>query len=398
MSCAQMTATRSGASPVERHGRVEALDLLRLVAALSVVAYHYTFRGAAADGMTWLSVPFLSPVTRYGYLGVQFFFVISGFVIAYSAVGRSAAEFFVARASRIYPGFLICMTLTFLLTIAIGSPPFETSTAAWLANLTVVAPAFNQPFMDGVYWSIVYELIFYAWILAFIAAGLFPRRLNLIVAVWLALSLANETVLHIGPLGRLLVSTDSGFFAAGLMLYALYSGRRTAVTWLLLAAATAVGALQGMQRAERIGDHFAIALFDPVVVVICVSSVAVVALALLPRRLPLPPGLIIALGGLTYPLYLLHQHIGFMVFNRLEGVAPAPLLAAATAALVLATAFLVWRFVERPGQRLMKVWLPRLMRLPDWRRARWTWRVARPAATPAFAARFARVADRAATR
>jgi peptidoglycan/LPS O-acetylase OafA/YrhL len=355
-----MTASHSGTAR-KSHGRVEALDLLRLFAALSVVAYHYTFRGAAADGMTWLSLPALTPVTRYGYLGVQFFFVISGFVIAYSAEGRNAMQFFVARASRIYPGFLACMTLTFLVTLAVGAPPFSTSLAAWLANLSVVAPAFHQPFMDGAYWSIVYELVFYAWTFAFIAIGLFPRRLNLIVVAWLAISLANEIALDSGALRRLFVTTDSGFFAAGLMLYALFSGRRDPIAWILLAASTAVGAIQGIFGAELVRTHFGVHISDVVVVAICISAVAIVGLAMLPRRLPLPSGLVLMLGGLTYPLYLLHQHIGFMIFNRLEGIAPAPALAAGTLALVLATAFLVWRFVERPGQRLMKATLPRLL-------------------------------------
>jgi hypothetical protein len=101
-------------TPPASRGRVETLDLLRLFAALAVVAYHYTFRGFAADDMTWVHVDAVVPVTKYGYLGVQLFFVISGFVIAYSAEGRNARQFFIARAARLYPGFLACMTITFL--------------------------------------------------------------------------------------------------------------------------------------------------------------------------------------------------------------------------------------------------------------------------------------------
>jgi peptidoglycan/LPS O-acetylase OafA/YrhL len=87
-------------------GRVEALDLLRLFAVLAVVLYHYGFRGAAADGFTTASLTDLTPIAKYGYLGVQLFFVISGFVIAYSAEGRTASGFAIARIARIYPGFI----------------------------------------------------------------------------------------------------------------------------------------------------------------------------------------------------------------------------------------------------------------------------------------------------
>ncbi len=37
------------------------------------------------------------------------------------------------------------------------------------------------------------------------------------------------------------------------------------------------------------------------------------------RRLPIPAGVIVAIGGLTYPLYLLHQHIGYMLLNTFAG-------------------------------------------------------------------------------
>ena len=92
--------------PELERGRIETLDLLRAVAVLAVVLFHYAFRGAAADGFTHISWADAAPFAKYGYLGVQLFFVISGFVIAYSADGRTATAFAIARVSRIYPGFV----------------------------------------------------------------------------------------------------------------------------------------------------------------------------------------------------------------------------------------------------------------------------------------------------
>jgi peptidoglycan/LPS O-acetylase OafA/YrhL len=71
-------------TPATERGRVETLDLLRAVAVLAVLFYHYAFRGAAADAFTDVSLPALVPLAKYASLGVQLFFVISGFVIAYS--------------------------------------------------------------------------------------------------------------------------------------------------------------------------------------------------------------------------------------------------------------------------------------------------------------------------
>jgi peptidoglycan/LPS O-acetylase OafA/YrhL len=350
-------------NPSQR-SRVEALDLLRLLAALSVVVYHYTFRGAAADGLTNLSIPALVPVTKYAYLGVELFFVISGFVIAFSAEGRAAREFVIARAARIYPGFLVCMTLTFLVTLAFGAPHFEASLTQWLANLVILSPALKQPFMDGVYWSIVYELIFYAWTFALIVLGLFSRRLLVVVALWLVLSAANEFVVDSSILRRLLITDDSGFFCAGLMLYALYAGRRGALALLLLGASTALAATQSVLNAAWIHGHFAEPFSDTVIGTASVGIVALVGLCLLVKRVPLPATLVIALGGLTYPLYLLHQQVGFILFNQLEGLAPAPLIVAGTLVLMLGLSFAVWRLVERPGQSALKAALSRILAWP----------------------------------
>src|SRR3954453_12293852 len=97
-----------------RTSRVEALDLLRLVAVMGVILYHFGFWGPASHGMPQVAIPALAPIAKYGFLGVPAFFVISGFVIAYSAEGRTAMGFAIARFSRIYPTFLFCMTLTFV--------------------------------------------------------------------------------------------------------------------------------------------------------------------------------------------------------------------------------------------------------------------------------------------
>ncbi len=350
----------------DRHGsRMAALDLLRLVAALAVVVYHYTFRGAAADAMTWLSFPALIPVTKYLYLGVPLFFVISGFVITYSAEGRTAKQFLIARASRIYPGFIACTTLTFLVIVMFGAPHYTATAEQWLANLLIFAPAFKQPFLDGAYWSIVYEIIFYSWVLVLIATGAFARRLPMIVLLWLALSLANEMLLHSLAVRRLFLTDQSGFFSSGIAIYFIFSGRRGVASLLLLATTTAVAAMDAMIGAVWQRDHFGIPFSNTVLAVIAVAAVGLVALSVLPRRVPVPPALAYVLGGLTYPLYLLHQHISFIVFNRLEGVAPPVAIALGTLAGLLLVSCLIWRFVERPGQRLLKTILPRVLTWPD---------------------------------
>src|SRR5688572_28370593 len=92
------------AAPPPQSGRMPALDLLRFLAAAAVMLYHYGFRGSAgADRYLEFRFDALGPVCRYGYLGVPLFFMISGFVILMSAVGKSPREFVATRAARLYP-------------------------------------------------------------------------------------------------------------------------------------------------------------------------------------------------------------------------------------------------------------------------------------------------------
>jgi len=341
-------------------GRVELLDLLRALAVLAVLMFHYCFRGAVADqSFTTLSLPALAPYAKYGSLGVQLFFVISGFVIAYSAEQRSAGEFAIARIARIYPGFLVCMTLTFIVTLAFGAPRFQATFGQWLANYAIAAPAVARPFMDGAYWSLVYEMTFYAWIAALIMFGWLRRYVDVVIIVWMAIAVLNHE-LRSSALQRVFLTDQSGFFAAGLAIYEIYCGRRDVAIKLLLALATVIAIGQSLDLMQWGRVHFQVAYSDWIAAGISVAAIAAVGLAVCVRRVPLPPKLILAIGGVTYPLYLLHQQIGYIVFNRLNGMASPWLIITMTAVAMAALAWAMWRYVERPGQRLFKRLLSRI--------------------------------------
>lgn len=339
-------------------GRVESLDLLRAIAVLAVLAFHYSFRGASPDqSFTGLSLPALAPYAKYGCFGVKLFFVISGFVIAYSAEQRTAIEFGIARIARIYPGFIVCMTVTFLATLAFGAPRFQATLTQWLANSVIAAPALRQPFMDGAYWSLVYEMIFYAWIAALLSVGWLRRRVDVVIIVWMAIAVVNHEV-RSSVLQRVFLTDQSGFFAAGLAIYEMYCGRRDAAIKLLLALAAVIAIGQSLDVAQWSRSHLQIPYDDRIAAGLSLAAIAAVGIALYARRLPIPANIVIAIGGITYPLYLLHQHIGYMIFNRLNGTMPPWLIVTMTAAAMVLLAWMIWRYVERPGQRILKRLLP----------------------------------------
>ena len=336
--------------------RVEALDLLRLVAVLGVVLYHFGFWGPAAHGVPQVALPWLTPVAKYGFLGVPGFFVISGFVIAYSAEGRTATGFAIARFSRIYPTFVFCMTLTCLAIVYLGPPHFDAGFRQWLANLFIAAPAFGQPYMDASYWSLVIEVMFYAWVGVLIAAGLFPRRIDTIILVWLGITFANELTLDAPLVEKLFLTDYSGFFAVGLLIYQFYRGRRGPVLYGMLALSIGTAVFQSIHEAVKLTPHTGGVFDEWTVAAICLGSVAVIFLATRIRHVPLPSALVLAAGGLTYPLYLLHMQFGYVLFTRQAPANAGPWVVAIVLAMTW-LAWIVWRYVERPAQRWVRDFL-----------------------------------------
>ncbi len=339
--------------------RLPNLDLLRLVAAAMIVIFHFGYRGPAAPGWTPAAYPELAGFAQEMWAGVSFFFIISGFVIAWSAAKGDAWTFAVSRAARLYPGFLAAMTLTALAMLLLapgGVAEFQVTPARYIANLTMFSEAFGQSFMDGAYWSIVVEIIFYGWVALFLALGLFHRRQLLLLACWLALALLNELVLKQAAIQMLFITRQAGWFALGILGYRAFAAGRApdlreaalgvmAVAACLLDDRTYVGWMQAtLGYAPAWSPLFAAA---KIAVMLAVLTLAV--------RLPavLPPAICLMLGGLTYPLYLVHQNLGYALMHGLDPVAGR--WAALAGATVAATAlsWLIHRHVEPAGRRLV---------------------------------------------
>ena len=129
--------------------RVNELDLLRFIAAFMVVMFHYGFRGHAADGYSLLSLPTYATVSKYGYLGVELFFMISGFVILMTASSGSLKKFVISRIVRLYPAFWACCTITFIAILIVGDKRFTATFGQYLINLTTSPRRFPHSRWSG---------------------------------------------------------------------------------------------------------------------------------------------------------------------------------------------------------------------------------------------------------
>lgn len=330
------------------------LDILRLASAIMVLAYHYGFRmGVTGEGGS-VSFPNFAPVAIWLDSGFLIFFVISGYVITLSVEGRTAFDFAVGRVARLWPTFMLCATATALVLSVWPVPGQPAPTLKqWLAHLVINARALGQPFLDGAYWTIAYEMMFYGWVFVFMALGLFKRYWRAIVLSWLALSMVNELHFDSEALRKLLITEYSGYFAFGITLYKMGQDRSPLAVGILLASAACATITPFITEAKFLTAYavhrspLGIALIGPV-------SVSVVAFTVLLPTLPVRPALALGLGALTYPLYLLHQHIGYAAFAWF-GANHNPLLITAciVGALFLASWLIASRF-EPPARRLIR--------------------------------------------
>jgi peptidoglycan/LPS O-acetylase OafA/YrhL len=137
---------------------------LRFFAALIVCLYHIAFlswikpdsAASIISGNTYRFDDF-SGVLSVGWVGVEIFFVISGFVIAFSA-NVGAWHFLRGRILRLYPAVWFCGPFALAISLSSGAFPFSEFPTRIVRSL-LLWPKGN--WVDGVYWTLGIEMSFY---------------------------------------------------------------------------------------------------------------------------------------------------------------------------------------------------------------------------------------------
>lgn len=336
-------------------GRLHELDLLRIGAALAVVFFHYTFSGPA-QGWFDTSFPFIDRVSRFGYLGVDLFFMISGFVVLMSAWGRTPRQFVISRVIRLYPAYWVAVTLTTVTWLVFRQGDLDISPLRYLANLTMLNSPVGVANVDVVYWTLWTELRFYAIIFALAWFGITRRRVMWLLWGWLTLTVAVQVGLLPGFTDVVIQSQYSHYFIAGMALFLVYRFGADRALWALLTVSLGNAIFRGIGFAEDVGERYQEDFHPWMVIGSIVAMFAVMTLFALRLTEKLARPWFADLGAITYPLYLIHAYLGFTILSLFDGVVgPYPLLGG-TVAFVMALAFVIHHVVERPAA-------PRLKRL-----------------------------------
>ncbi|MFJ3204972.1 acyltransferase family protein [Streptomyces sp. NPDC086989] len=348
------------ANSAPRRPRLYVLDGLRLIAALSVVSFHWA--GVNIHPEVWGQKPqVLMPDTHrfasYGWMGVQLFFLISGFVICMSCWGRSPRDYFTSRVVRLYPAYwagivITTLVVNFAATVRASRRPMSISDV--LTNLTMLERPLGVTEADGVYWTLWIELRFYLLFAVVAVMGLTYRRVLAFCGIWAILAVITPGV-DSKLMDTVFMPQDAPYFIAGVAMYLIY---RFGVNPMLLG----VVAFSWLIAQNRL--HITVGGYEyevhhtlswPVMAFISAAAFLVMLAVSMGAFNWMRWKWLTVAGALTYPVYLLHQELGWAMirWGRDHGIAPFPLLAMCLA-VILSLAWLVHRFVERPLSGVLK--------------------------------------------
>ena len=310
--------------------RLIELDALRGIAAISVVFFHYFYRynelyGHENTHTNW---------AHWGEYGVQLFFMISGFVI-YWTLNRinSPIDFIVSRFSRLYPVYWFCALLTLSFISILGLPGREIETLSAVANILMFHGYLGVKSIDGVYWTLVVELTFYFWVFCFYLTGQL-KRAEIIFGMFLIVAiLESSSIINLNPhLKNILMLEHISFFIAGICFYKIVNKVHNKWTYgiLLLSLITTVSTFS----------------LDLSLLFLVFYVTFYIAITTKTKFLAYKP--LLFLGGISYPLYLVHQNIGYVIINKFYAYGFNPYLSIATAISVsIVLAVVANKYIER---------------------------------------------------
>jgi peptidoglycan/LPS O-acetylase OafA/YrhL len=303
--------------------RIGTLDSFRAIAILSVVLFHWfsfnDFQYLQGHGVT---------IFKQGRYGVNFFFIISGFIIFHSLENTpSYGRFLIHRAIRLYPSAIIASIFTFIVFWLVADEPINNLLYRFFNSITLITPKFlNNDYLDFSLWSLYPEIQFYllAGLVYFLNPKKFPRNFTLIAVTmlalfWLTNNIKTDNYFHIDEYGIISKSIATFlyifnlpayivYFAMGTQLYMLFKFRqeKKPPDWFTIIA-TALFAVLQIYFAIRLPTRIAYA---------CMFALFVLFIYF-PRSLRfINNRAFTTIGVSSYFLYLSHQGIGLVLLEK----------------------------------------------------------------------------------
>lgn len=335
---------------------LKTLQAGRGIAALSVAAFHLSLlqQQSSYGGYS----PF-SAIAGKGGFGVDFFFVLSGFIIARAHendIGHAGKwmPFLQKRFIRVFPVYWLFTALTIASVLAgWGSTPVPRDTADWLTTILLVRVS---PFLTPLHqaWTLFHEIVFYA----LYSLCILNRRLGYVALLaWGGITAGMyfySDAAHQSLEANLFAAWNLNFLF-GLAASKLDSRLRPGTAW--LAAVAAVCLLAVLFFADRPQHSFSV--WRPLYGIAFAALIgSVVRLELSSQRPPKLPVLSL-LGDASYAIYLIHDHLETHLLRLLfrinaEEWLPQAAIFAFVMLVVAMSGVVVHLVIERPLLRLLR--------------------------------------------
>ena len=346
-----------------RRVQLNSLTGLRFFAAMAVVLYHLHLYFPAISGSL--------AIFGYGYTGVSFFFILSGFVLTWShRPGVTARRFYWNRVARIWPLHVLTMILALWIPALSGSSWTGWSAAPFVLTLTqawIPGSGFLSAF-NGVSWSLSCEAFFYLLFpLLFRRLGNRPRVSGIAGIVFLSLITAGVGFSHYVsiPVANYLLGTlpvyRMGEFVLGMCLaIVMKRGWRPPLRLLHalgLTALLAMGLFAAPQILNRAPGAVPVIYADIIMIPGFLALIATAATSDLSGRSNiLGSKALVRLGQWSFALYLVHELVIRLVRPLVTEMPVGETFGAAfvTAVASIALSGLLHEFVEKPAEKWLR--------------------------------------------
>lgn len=330
-------------------GKLEGIQVARGIAALGVLLFHSNLMIREIPDSEKVIIPF---VYQYGAMGVQLFFVISGFIIAYVLQKEEfrLGQFLAKRVVRIYPIYIVATLVALYFHLDWRIAFHNSAEPEFLLKSMALIPQETSPFFQPG-WTLVHEMIFYI-----IAAALFPifgiKGVMVIMATTGALGLTFY-MLEVKVWTYEVVSFYNLYFAAGIAL-AVYRQKLARVHW-AAALAVAIAAMAIYVQAHSFAPAYHINWVARTAHYLVACSALCVALLNLPPIENRLWNLLVFMGTISFSIYLVHWIVIRLTIRAriIFGLNDYPELVRWGGIFIsIAGAAIVWALIENPTNNL----------------------------------------------